>query len=171
MHADARQLGKEDAKRFVTGGYAKFTLVSRKTGTRYTYQAKHPSKRTQAGGFVLDRTGSIFVSVLTGPSNTQDYAVLGTLFDKSTYKHNKQRSKISEEAPSAVAFRWLWWLLQNPEAQEFPEDLEFWTSGSCCCCSRELTVPASIEAGMGPDCAERYYGIILSRGKKGGSNG
>jgi hypothetical protein len=27
----------------------------------------------------------------------------------------------------------------------------------CCCrCGRELTVPASIHAGMGPDCAEKY---------------
>lgn len=28
--------------------------------------------------------------------------------------------------------------------------------GRCCRCGRELTVPASIHAGMGPDCAEKY---------------
>jgi uncharacterized protein DUF6011 len=28
--------------------------------------------------------------------------------------------------------------------------------GCCCRCGRELTVPASIHAGMGPDCAEKY---------------
>lgn len=28
--------------------------------------------------------------------------------------------------------------------------------GRCCRCGRELTVPASIHAGMGPDCAQKY---------------
>jgi hypothetical protein len=29
-------------------------------------------------------------------------------------------------------------------------------TGSCCCCGRELTNPASVEAGIGPICAENW---------------
>jgi hypothetical protein len=32
-------------------------------------------------------------------------------------------------------------------------DLEIWHSGRCGRCSRRLTVPESIAAGIGPDCA------------------
>jgi hypothetical protein len=29
-------------------------------------------------------------------------------------------------------------------------------TGNCSCCGRELTDPASIAAGIGPVCAEKY---------------
>jgi hypothetical protein len=31
-------------------------------------------------------------------------------------------------------------------------------AGSCCICSRELTDPASVEAGIGPICAAKFFG-------------
>jgi len=48
-------------------------------------------------------------------------------------------------------FQWTW---ARAHAGLLPESVEVWHEGSCCYCSRPLTVPASIELGMGPDCAE-----------------
>lgn len=35
--------------------------------------------------------------------------------------------------------------------------------GRCCRCGRELTVPASIHAGMGPDCAQKYAWVTADQ--------
>lgn len=166
MHKDARQLNKEQARKYVVGGDAKFTVVSKKTGTRFTYQATNKWIRTPKGGWKLDRTSPIFVKLLTGPVNTKDYTFFGTLFGKESFKHSPN-SSIGDQAPSAKAFRWVWWLLSNPEVQELPDTLEFWSSGRCCCCDRELTDPVSVAAGMGPKCALTHFGIKLNK-KKGG---
>jgi hypothetical protein len=32
--------------------------------------------------------------------------------------------------------------------------IEIWHEGTCCRCGKRLTVPASIELGMGADCAK-----------------
>jgi len=50
-----------------------------------------------------------------------------------------------------VAFPWLWDRLTNGGG--LPGAIEVWHEGSCCRCARRLTVPASIEMGLGPDCA------------------
>jgi len=50
-----------------------------------------------------------------------------------------------------VAFPWLW--RQVTEGKTLPETLEVWHEGNCCRCARRLTVPASIETGLGYDCA------------------
>jgi len=34
-------------------------------------------------------------------------------------------------------------------------------TGVCCCCGRTLTDPVSIDAGIGPICAGRYFGISI----------
>lgn len=49
-------------------------------------------------------------------------------------------------------FAWTWKRVhsQNP----LPGNIEVWHEGSCCYCAKRLTVPASIELGMGPDCAQ-----------------
>lgn len=126
-------------KPFILGGNAKITLVSTKSGCRFTY-------RIRAKEVEEDRVLH-FVSVLTGPENTSDYSFLGTIFDGEKFVHGK-KSKIAPDAPSAKAFSWLW---QNLATQ----DAEVWHSGRCGRCNRELTTPESIERGLGPVCAGR----------------
>jgi hypothetical protein len=53
-----------------------------------------------------------------------------------------------------VVFPWTWSRLVSGVG--LPERIEVWHEGCCRYCSKRLTVPASIELGMGPDCAEEH---------------
>ena len=129
------------AVQFILAGRARFTLVSQKSGARYTYRV------TQR-----DETTPHFVQVLTGSDNESSYSVLGTLFEKTTYRHNSRKSPVSPEAPSAKAFAWAWSYLARGE---MPPSCEVWHEGRCGKCGRSLTVPESIESGLGPVCESR----------------
>lgn len=130
--------------RFVLAGDARFTIVSPKTGSRFTFRVQRSKDEGD------DRC---FVKVLTGPDNGGDYAYLGTIFAAAvsvgSYVHGS-RSRISREAPSAQAFAWFWRKL----AFGAPA-CEVWHLGRCGRCGRDLTVPESIASGLGPECAKR----------------
>jgi len=130
---------------FVLAGRALFTVLNTKTGNRYTYQVQQPDEQRDPAHPVA------FVKVLTGSDNVNDYSMIGMLFDRSNYRHWK-RSYIQENAPSEVAFKWFFErLLQG----NLPECIQVLHHGKCCRCGRVLTVPESIEAGIGPECATK----------------
>lgn len=126
---------------YILGGNAKFTVVSRDTGTSYTYRVR-AKRGGGAGGKALH-----FVEVLTGPDNTRDFTFLGTIFEGDRYIHSK-KSPIGASAPSAKAFQWVWDHLDSPR-------FELLHSGECSRCGRELTDEESIRTGLGPVCREK----------------
>lgn len=67
---------------------------------------------------------------------------------------NKQRA-IAYNAPSALAFRWFFKRLSEGRDLGGPRGVTVRHEGRCGRCGRTLTVPASIDSGIGPDCAER----------------
>ncbi len=126
----------DDAKKFILAGNARITLVSQKTGQRFSYRVRRP-----------DENKPHFVQLLSGPDNESSYTFLGTIFESKNYRNGRN---ISGEAPSARAFDWTWrWLLKG----EMPPHCEIWHEGRCGRCGRVLTVPDSIRNGLGPDCA------------------
>lgn len=126
-----------DAIRYATAGKARITLVSPKTGARFTY-------RISVKGEVK------FVSVLTGSDNDSDFTYLGTIFADGAYRHGR-KSSIGPEAPSTKAFAWAWGAL----AAGVMPTCEIWHEGRCGRCGRSLTVPESIASGLGPECASK----------------
>jgi hypothetical protein len=151
--------------RFALAGNARFTLVSTRTGARFTF-------RVRAKKDSRDRVACYFVSVLTGPDNTSSYEFLGTIFAtervctgggsfgrqystvparEPKFSHGK-KSRIGAGAPSAKAFAW-WWA-RAARGTETPE-CEVWHLGRCGRCGRDLTVPESIACGLGPECASK----------------
>jgi hypothetical protein len=141
------------ARAFLLGGHAVVTLVSRKTGTRFTYRvSRAPEKREKSEGIAY------FVSVLNGPENTSDYAYIGLLvFDHGPQDEPKfcwtRKSRVTDLAPSFKAFRWA--MRAFFFRDELFENLEVWHSGACGKCGRPLTVPESIASGLGPVCASK----------------
>jgi hypothetical protein len=127
------------AREFTLAGHAMLTLVSVRTGARFTY-------RVMKGD--ADNAPH-FVSVLIGPRNTRDYQFLGTIFGGTNYRHG-HKSRITVDAASAKAFAWVWARLVR---DELPTDVEIWHEGRCGKCGRPLTVPESIASGIGPICA------------------
>jgi len=136
--------------RFVFAGNATFTLRSKKTGERFTYRmaaAKNVNNLLMGTG----QQKVYFVSLLRGPSNEDDYAYMG-LIDARGF-HCTTKSRVREEAPSYKAFSWFFAKLQA--GGTMPKTLEVWHEGRCGRCGRKLTVPESVAAGLGPECAGR----------------
>lgn len=132
--------------RFVLGGNAYFTVVNPDAGSRYTFRV---SQRTNDDG----STTPHFVGVLSGPDNTRSYSYLGVIFNGKEYRRTS-KSRISVDAPSAKCFAWLWKVLTSG-SQKALDRIEFWHEGRCGVCGRKLTVPHSIEAGIGPVCERK----------------
>ena len=132
-------------REFVQAGNATFTLLSTKTEQRFTYRVRLPEN----GNGTL-----FFVSLLTGSDNENSYSYIGTLRagpNGYRFEHGR-KSKIAANALGVTAFAWfVGMVFQN---QTIPASLEVWHEGRCGRCNRKLTVPSSIERGIGPDCAE-----------------
>jgi hypothetical protein len=137
-------LSPADRQQFLLGGNATFTLVSTKTSVRYTYKVQ-----------ICDSNENLyFVKVMTGSDNESDYTYLGTLRTAGTaqamilaYGHGK-KSRIAQDAPSAMAFAWFIGHLESTA-------IEMWHEGRCCVCGRKLTDPMSISRGIGPECQKK----------------
>ena len=139
-----------ETKKFILGGNATFTVTSKRTGARFTFKVRKPSAEKPH-----------FVSLLNGSDNESDYQFFGTIFNQEAFRHSKN-SRITAEAPSAKAFAFLWHHIDNapiklPSGEIVPPMslLEVHHEGKCCCCGRKLTVPESIESGIGPECAKK----------------
>lgn len=128
---------------FMLAGNAHVTFQSRETGVRFTYRVEAGKPRAGMVG-----TPPHFVSVLTGPDNSTSYAYLGCIYGRRAYAHGR-KSKIATDAPSAVAFAWVWRYLSA--GKRHPK-LAIYHEGRCGKCNRRLTDPTSIEMGLGPKC-------------------
>ena len=136
---------------FITAGNAYFTVRSLATGTRYTYRV---SLGKPQPGYEHWTGHSYFVALLTGPENTEDYQYLGMIRD-NVFRLTRA-SKMNFNAIPVKAFRWVW---EHLIRRELPPKTELWHQGRCGRCGRTLTVPESIAAGIGPECAGKMEGL------------
>ena len=138
-----------EAVRYVLAGHATITLLSIKTGARYTYKVGAPKDRDT--GKVDLASDFRFVSVLVGPDNWVNYKYFGYI-RRGVFFHGNGKAKVAADAPSVKAFDWAWRQLC---AGKLPEVLEVWHEGACGRCGRKLTVPESIASGFGPECISK----------------
>lgn len=142
-------------KTFLTAGRAIFTLELATTFAQannlpphYTFKIKKKEAEKQG------ERDAYFISLLTGPNNTSDYTYLGLL--------NKESGDvILTKASKYQADSWVVKLLRRTlirvwaGEQKMLEDAGFSLhhEGRCGRCGRVLTVPESVESGLGPECA------------------
>jgi len=137
-----------DIMAYVFAGNATFTIEGRKS--RFTYNVSK-SEEKEDGSCVF------FVKVLTGPNNTADYSYLGIV--PGRHGHPLPAFKLTKKstagwtAPSVVSFRWMWNALVTKDEENLAT-MAFYHEGRCGRCGRPLTVPESVERGIGPDCAQ-----------------
>lgn len=145
---------------FLLGGRALFTLEIPKSFAddhglpdHYTFKVtrKEASERWPE---------SFFVALLTGPNNEEDYTYMGML-DKATGSIRLTKASVYNEQS------WPYRLLARVTSILFGDETEqriermrltgfnLHHEGRCCRCGRTLTVPESIESGIGPECAKR----------------
>lgn len=131
---------KEDIKIYFFGGKGKFILKSNKTGKWFMYKMTKPK----------DNDEIYYISVLLDGY----YQYLGIIkIDDIDYIRTK-KVKIDNNHESIKGIKWL--LKQFKNDKKFPNDMEFYHMGICCCCGRTLTVKDNIGLGIGPICFKNY---------------
>lgn len=134
--------------RFVLSGHAIFTLVSKRTRARYTFKVSK-----------ADKGDLYFIGLLSGPDNGADYRYLGILrhFDYPFQRYEVMTSKKSP--PVGAPFKGFEWFYKRLQMSAVWQDqMEFYHAGRCGRCGRMLTVPESIEMGIGPECLSKMGG-------------
>lgn len=123
-------------------GKVTLTLRSTRTGARLTYQAS-PVKRDE---------NAWFLGLLTGPDNETSYSYIGMIRrdpETGALRVHGTRKGRPDSCPSLRGFG----LLVRDLPRTVHQGIEVWHSGRCLRCNRTLTVPESIETGLGPVCA------------------
>lgn len=143
------ELSQDYALEFIMSGRAIFTVKSLKTGTRFTYKVS-----------IADKADCFFVSVLTGSDNNSAYSPMCYIKIINGIPSIMRSTKtwISADAPSSIAFKYVF---MNLLIRREMKGLEIWHEGRCCRCGRLLTVPESIEFGIGPECATKKRSVTL----------
>ncbi len=142
----------EDIANYVRSGKAIGTLTNERTGGRFTFLFSMPKKERGKA------SAPVFFSVLTGSNNVEDYEFLGTMSPTATgyvYRPGK-KSRISADAQSSKVADWFVRQINAGlvfAGQELPSGVRFQHEGRCGRCGRKLTVPESIDIGLGPECA------------------
>ena len=129
-----------DMLTFALAGCATLTLVSEKTGVRYTFKISQPKGARPNCPY--------FVSVMYGSDNETEFAYLGCIYPDRAYRHGK-KSALPVDDIREKAFVFFW---NNVTNGRCPPQLAVWHEGKCCRCGRKLTVPESIANGIGPEC-------------------
>lgn len=142
------QLTLENAQRAILAGKAFVTFKNITTGKRFTYRITQIKER--ATGNKMERW---FVSVLNGSDNNTNYRYIGWINNNFVFKHTAS-SKIAADAQSVKAFENVFGRIVNLQPHD---SLEIWHEGKCLCCGKRLTVPESIQSGLGPICASVQY--------------
>lgn len=145
-----KKLEQKDVLTFMLGGKALFTIKNSQTGNRFTYKVMVPKDKKPETSTIF------FVKLLTGADNENSYKYIGhCTWTGSIWKftHGK-KSKISADAPGVVAFDYVFnkIVVAGKSLVGKSNELEVWHEGKCCRCGRTLTVPESIENGIGPEC-------------------
>lgn len=142
---EGKFVNAQDAVKFMYAGRAVFTLVSVRTGIRYTYKIKTGTVNNKP-------TPVLFVHVLSGPDNTHSYSYIGYI------KRDRLGELLSGNKGhgDALSFKALAWAMRKLSQGKIPQDLEIYHVGKCGACGRALTVPESIQTGLGPVCAGRH---------------
>jgi hypothetical protein len=145
------------AVQFILAGNAYVTLKSLATETRYTYRVSRADCKACGEGkeCTCGAVPRFFVSTLIGSDNENDYVYLGMIGNQAQFRATKATGDRAKAKPF-LAFEYAWKNILNNN--RIPAQLEIWHEGRCGRCGRKLTVPESVAAGIGPDCAGKMGG-------------
>jgi hypothetical protein len=140
---------------FVAAGNATFTVeipeafsTHNHTPAHYTYRVRYKPAEGKWGE-------AWFVSLLTGPDNTSDYSYLGMLNAQTGEVRLTAKSSQSDASWSVRILRRVLTRLWAGQGEEIAAaGWKVHHQGKCGRCNRDLTVPESIERGIGPECWE-----------------
>jgi Family of unknown function (DUF6011) len=142
-----------EALNFIMSGNAYFTVVSKRTGQRFTFNVKRSHNAKLKGD---TDNGFRYVKMMTGRDNESSYTYIGTIM-KGDYKHSA-KGGVSVTSTGVIALSWVMRWLVSGNLQS--DKMEIWHDGRCGKCARRLTVPSSIANGIGPECAKSAFKCV-----------
>lgn len=131
----------EISRLFLTAGKATFTLSKVATGERFTYEISKPETFY----------GSYFASVMKGADNESDFRYIGMMAEADLRLRFTKGSKFAADSKEAHGLQFVLDVVAGRKV--LPSGFELRRSSKCGRCGRKLTVPSSIDAGIGPECA------------------
>jgi hypothetical protein len=141
-------------EQFMFAGAAHFTLVSLRTGVRFTYKVR-VKKSDVVRGVAPDQV-TYFINLLRGPDNTANFTYIGVLRRfPARFFWTAASGRVSRDAPSFKALMYLLACMASKRTGVLGNTLQVWHEGRCGCCWRLLTVDSSIRSGFGPICDAR----------------
>ena len=140
---------------YLTAGKALVTLKNTESGNRQTYKVTAPGKTAEA----RENAEILFVSVLTGSDNTcfYNYSYIGIIIRATGEFKSTAKSRLPADDVRVKGFSWLMGNAHANTLDRFPH-VEVRHHNRCGRCSRVLTVPESIDTGLGPICS-RALGV------------
>lgn len=151
-HSKSHPLDAAAFRTFMFQGKALFTLENKEKGTHITFKVKSPKKKRDQPEDT--RYFDIEVKALNDGWHGMRY--IGRIDRKL------RQFKASGKVPNDhVGIQTLQWIMKNwKNLEKFEEDgkLGMYHLGICCKCGMPLTVPESIENGIGPHCKKYREG-------------
>ena len=117
------------------------TIINEATGNRITVRFRKPE------GFK-----AVLVDLMTGSDNVSDFTFLGTLRGENVIVSPKTRVA-GEKA--LLAEKVLNWTIAHAQKDDL-RTVRVLHEGKCGRCGRKLTVPESIDTGLGPECVKHH---------------
>lgn len=134
-----KPLSLQDAKKYILGRKATFTIVNTETGKRFTYKTSTTK----------ERYSPLFVKMLTGADNDSSYSYIG--FIKHTDKSNFIPKRQYGKSVGVDAAKWLYKAVAKGDLKT----VKVYHHNTCGRCGRTLTTPESIVRGYGPSCVNK----------------
>lgn len=142
---------QEDFLQFMFAGNATFTFKSLLTDTHITYKCVQS----------LAVENRIAVYYLNGPDNYTNYHKLCYILVENGIPKLIElfNGQFNNKTKTLKSFEFVF---RNLCIGILMNNLEIWHEGKCCCCGRKLTVPSSIENGIGPECIKKELNKFFS---------
>jgi hypothetical protein len=138
-------------KDFVLAGKSIFT-VELPAG----FDAPHYTFRVRKSEATERWPAAYWVNLLTGPDNTADYQPVGKLDPETGIITLTKNSRFTNDTfPVRLVRRVVGRLWANEPEAITAAGFDVHHEGRCGRCGRVLTVPESLETGLGPECAAR----------------
>ena len=134
---------------FIFAGDSTFKLVSRSSGKKMTFRVKQAKPKVDGG----EKPNVFFV--MAQHDGRMKY--IGVIADWTKGQFRTTRgTKIPVNSLEIKAFQWFWGVMrQGWKEKQLPETVEFWHSGKCGRCGKQLTDEPSIACGYGPTCRKK----------------
>jgi len=142
----ARILDASDITAYITGGKARFTVVSVLNNERFSYTVVKKERKPDAAQVY-------FVYARKPELEGSEYICALRQADSGVFTVVSRNLKPSRHE------RVFAWLVDRINERDFTA-CEFWHEGACCVCARPLTDEQSVLRGIGPVCEAKRASLL-----------